>query len=99
MRWLLMMVLTIACSVQAAFAQSSKPSTVPATATPAALVELHGVIDEYSSDLLIKRFNQAKQQGAKTIIVELNTPGGLVRSALDLTRFLRSQSDVHTIAY
>ncbi|HYO10772.1 MAG TPA: hypothetical protein VER17_17545 [Tepidisphaeraceae bacterium] len=75
---------------------SSRPAT---TAGPAAVVTLEGVVDDFSRDSLFKRFREAKAAGAKTIILKLDTPGGLVSAAMDITRFLRSQDDVRTVAY
>ncbi len=74
-------------------------SSRPSVATPAAVVVLKGEIDDYSRDAVIKRINQAKADGAKTVILVLNTPGGLVFPAQDITHFLRAQKDVHTIAF
>src|SRR5687768_4564393 len=92
-------------------AATTSPATTPApikfttttsSATQpvrAAVVVLEGVIDEYSRDSLFKRFDKAKADGAQTIILKLNTPGGLVSAAMDITRMLRGQSDVKTIAF
>jgi membrane-bound serine protease (ClpP class) len=66
---------------------------------PAVVITLQGVIDDYSRDALFKRFAEAKRLGAKVIILKLNTPGGLVTAGLDISRFLKQQSDVHVIAY
>ena len=71
--------------------------TVPNT--PAAVVGLSGEIDDFNRDSFFKRFRTAKSNGAKTIIVEIDTWGGLVTAGLDISRFLKSQSEVHTIAY
>ena len=85
-------------------AQTTAPlTTAPATTAPggkqAAVIVIDGVIDTYTHDTLIKRFAAAKAAGAKTIILKLNTPGGLVSPALDISSFLRSQDDLHTIAF
>src|SRR4051794_7822796 len=71
---------------------------IPAT-QPAAVVQLFGVVDESSRAALFRHFAAAKAAGATTIILEENTPGGLVTAALDITRFLRSQNDVRTVAF
>jgi membrane-bound serine protease (ClpP class) len=63
------------------------------------VVPLRGEIDDYNRDSFERRFNQARAMGAKVVIVRLNTYGGLVTSGLDLSRFLKNQKDVHTIAY
>jgi membrane-bound serine protease (ClpP class) len=83
-------------SLSARAADTPPPPSAP---TPAAVVRLEGKIDDYSRDTFIRRFNQAKTAGAKTIVVDLDTYGGLVTSGLDLSRFLKNQSDVHTVAY
>jgi membrane-bound serine protease (ClpP class) len=64
----------------------------------AAVVGLSGEIDDYNRDSFFRRFNQAKADGATTIIVEIDTWGGLVTAGLDISRFLKNQ-EVHTIAY
>src|SRR5947207_8826969 len=68
-------------------------------ATAAAVVRLEGKVDDYNRDRFFKQFNQAKAVGAKVIIVDLDTYGGLVTSGLDISRFLKSQNDVRTIAF
>ena len=62
--------------------------------TPAAIVRIEGKIDDYNRDTFFRRFNQAKAAGAKVVIVDLDTYGGLVTSGLDISRFLKSQTDV-----
>src|SRR4051812_14116559 len=86
-------------------ARGEQPQTVPAAATPpaaptpAVVITLKGVIDDYSRDALIKRFDEARALGAKVVILKLNTPGGLVAAGLDISRFLKQQDDLHIIAY
>lgn len=65
----------------------------------AAIVPLVGEIDDYSRDDLIKRFEKAKQMGAKTIIVSIDSPGGMVTSSMEISRYLKRQTDVRTIAF
>jgi membrane-bound serine protease (ClpP class) len=82
------------------FAQTAPSVGTGATASrPASVIVFDGVVDDYSRDMLFKRWAQAKAGGAGTIILELTTPGGLVTSGLDISRFLRGQTDVHTIAF
>jgi membrane-bound serine protease (ClpP class) len=82
----------------AALAQTM-PTTAPATGGAAAIIDVHGPIDDYTRDSLFRKFAQAKSAGAKTIILDLDTPGGLVTAGLDISLFLRGQTDVHTIAF
>lgn len=67
--------------------------------TPTVVITLTGEIDDYARDNLFRRFAQARAMGAHTIILELDTPGGLVTSGLNITEFLRSLDDLHVIAY
>jgi membrane-bound serine protease (ClpP class) len=66
---------------------------------PAAVVSLVGEIDDYSRDDLIKRVEKAKTMGAKVIIVSIDSPGGMVTSSMEISRYLKRQTDVHTIAF
>ena len=66
---------------------------------PAAVVPLTGEIDDYSRNDLIRRFDQARALGAKVIIIDIDSPGGLVTASLDISRFLKRQDDVRTIAF
>jgi len=66
---------------------------------PAAIVPLTGQIDDYSRDGLVRRFDKARALGAKVVVVEIDSPGGLVTSSMDISRFLKRQDDVHTIAF
>lgn len=66
---------------------------------PAAIVPLVGQIDDYSRDDLIKRFEKAKAMGAKVIIVSIDSPGGVVTPSMEISRYLKRQSDVRTIAF
>ena len=90
-------VLLLACA--APLARAQEPAGRKLDPNPAAVVVLEGPIDNYSRDNFVRRFNQAKATGAKTIIVDIDTYGGLVTAGLDLSRFLKSQSDVRTIAF
>ena len=64
-------------------------TTLPA-GSPAAVIRLEGKIDDYNRDGFFNRFNQAKAAGAKVVIIDLDTYGGLVTSGLDISRFLKN---------
>src|SRR4051812_5857561 len=66
---------------------------------PAAVIPIRGEINDYSRDAFMRRLSKARGLGAKVIIVQLDTPGGLVTSALDISRTLRGLRDVRTIAF
>jgi membrane-bound serine protease (ClpP class) len=81
------------------FAQSTAPAAEASSDNKAAVIVIDGVIDAYTHDTLVRRFRDARAAGAKTVIIKLNTPGGLVSPALDISSFIRGQSDVRTIAF
>jgi membrane-bound serine protease (ClpP class) len=80
----------------AARAAPPPPATQPA---PAAIVSMVGEVNDYTRDSLKKQFAKARAAGAKTVIVHVDTFGGLVTSALEIATFIRNQTDLHTIAY
>lgn len=78
----------------------AQSKSVPATpGQPAAVVSLVGEIDDYSRDDLIRRIEKAKTLGAKVIIVSIDSPGGMVTSSMEISRYLKRQTDVRTIAF
>ena len=82
-------------------APASAPTTAVATTPPekAAVISLSGQVDDYSRKDLFRRFERARAMGAKVIIIRIDTYGGLVTAGMDISRFLRDQSEVHTIAF
>src|SRR4051812_16576132 len=82
-------------ALRPAFAQT----TVPATSHKAVVIAIDGKIDETTVRDVEKRFAQARQLGADTVILRLDTPGGLAIAGLDISRFLKQQDDLHVIAY
>jgi membrane-bound serine protease (ClpP class) len=66
---------------------------------PAAVIPIRGEINDYSRDAFLRRLTKARALGAKVIIIQLDTPGGLVTSALDISRTIRGLRDIRTIAF
>ena len=97
-RSLLILAMLLAGGLPAALGQQTRPATRPANG-PVAVVALHGAIDNYSKDTFIRHFEQARAAGAKTVIIDLDTYGGLVQSGLELSHFIKNQTDVHTVVY
>src|SRR4051794_32732354 len=81
-------------------AQTTQPATAGTTAsTPTAVIELSGKIDDWERDMLFRRFDEARRAGAKTVILQIDTYGGLVTSGLDISRYIKRQTDLHTIGF
>ncbi len=79
---------------------ASQPTTNPTKAGKVAIIPMEEAIDDYTFSKLEKRIAQAKRDQVDTIILQLNTPGGAVGAALDITRLLKKESEnFHTVAY
>ncbi len=65
-----------------------------------ALLPIEGTIDDILRDSLKRRIDAARTDGHRVLIFELNTPGGLVSSALDICRVIKSQPpEIRTVAW
>jgi membrane-bound serine protease (ClpP class) len=65
----------------------------------AVVITLAGEINEYNRDALFRRFDDAKKLGAKVVILNIDTYGGLLTSGLEISRFIKRQGDLHVVAY
>ncbi|PLC49043.1 serine protease [Pollutimonas subterranea] len=62
-------------------------TTVPANSTPTVLVlQVDGIISPPSSDFIVRGLQQAAQEQAALIVIELDTPGGLDSSMRSIVR-------------
>src|SRR5690606_10327796 len=60
-------------------------STTMPTGNKAVVIDLVGPIDLYSRDRLFDRLDKARELGVDHIILKINTYGGRVDAALDIT--------------
>jgi membrane-bound serine protease (ClpP class) len=100
---LVLAVFILAITAYAQTQPSTRPSTQPSKPEltgpqKAAVVVLQGEIDDYNRDMVMKRFADARSAGAKVVILSIDTYGGMVTSGLDISRFIKQQSDLHTVA-
>ncbi len=72
-------------------------STLP-TGANVAILKVEGMIYGYTLESLRDRVNQAVQGGASLIVIELDTPGGTVDSALKISKYIKSMT-VPTVAW
>jgi membrane-bound serine protease (ClpP class) len=75
------------------------PAFATDTGGKAAIVQLSGEINDFSRDQLFKHFQEARDLGAKTVILNLDTYGGLVTAGQEISRFLKRQDDLHVICF
>ena len=64
-----------------------------------AIVPLRGQIDDYSRNDFFRRFERAKSMGARVVIVSIDSPGGLVTPSMEISRFLKREDGVRTVAF
>lgn len=77
-------------------------SAQPATQANArgAIIPISGTINDVVRDSIQRRIDAARNDGANVLIFEMDTPGGLVSSALDICRIIKSQPDhIRTVAW
>jgi membrane-bound serine protease (ClpP class) len=66
----------------------------------AVLVPIHGEINDIQAASVKRRVDEALGAGAKIIVFEMNTPGGMVTSALDICHTIKGLPDeLHTVAW
>lgn len=59
-----------------------------------AIIALHDdMIDDVTTSSLKRRADAAIREGAKILVLELNTPGGMVSSSVDIAKYLRNLSE------
>src|SRR6185312_7011457 len=95
-RWAAIFSVILVCGTVRADAQATADKS---SGQPVAILTLVGEIDDYSRDNLLRRFEQAKAMGAKVVIIDIDSPGGLVTSSMDISRYLKRQDGIRTIAF
>ncbi|MFH1745456.1 MAG: NfeD family protein [Planctomycetota bacterium] len=75
-------------------------ATAQAESPAAVVIPIRGEINDVLKGSIERRLEAALDDGAKTIIFEMDTPGGLVTSALDICRMIKNlPEDVVTVAW
>lgn len=81
--------------------QGPMPATAStdAPAKRAVVITIDGPIDDYTKGVLFRRFATARAMNADVVILQIDTYGGLVTSALEMSRFIKRQDDLHVVAF
>jgi membrane-bound serine protease (ClpP class) len=94
--------LAAVCAVAGAFMaigaeipQASQPSQAP----HAAIITIKDEINDVTLESLKRRVAQARQAGATLVVFEMDTPGGLVHSALEICTFIKNTTDIKIVAW
>lgn len=65
-----------------------------------AIIPIHGEIDDIMTRSLQRRIDEARQAGVNLLIFDMDTPGGLVTSALDICRLIKGlPPEIRTVAW
>ena len=94
-----MSLLTAASRPARAVEPATGPSEAANTNGTAVVITIDGQIDDYTKGVLFRRFEKARSLNADTVILQIDTYGGLVTSALEMSRFLKRQNDLHVVAF
>jgi len=90
------------CCAQVCLAEPNQPAfVVPSEHGRAVVIVCDEMIDDGLYESIRRRSEQALAEGATTIIYEINTFGGLVKSALSIWDYLMHEVNprAHTVAY
>ncbi len=75
----------------------ASPKDLPAGV--AAIIPIRDELTDVTVDGLKRRLNLARDRGATLLVFELDTPGGLVTSALAIADLIKGLTDVKTVAW
>ncbi len=67
--------------------------------TRAAIVTIEDEINDVTFLSLKRRIEEARASGVGLVVFEMDTPGGLVSSALDICTYIKNISDLKTVAW
>ncbi|MGD0462836.1 MAG: hypothetical protein ABSB74_10145 [Tepidisphaeraceae bacterium] len=96
---LLAVICALALAMRPARAADGPAASAPAADRKTVVITLAGEVDDYNRDQLFRRFDDAKKLGAKVVILNIDTYGGLLTSGLEISRFVKRQGDLHVVAY
>lgn len=78
---------------------AEQPQRLRAPGDRAIVIELDGDVDDFMHRMLVRQMQQARDLGVDTVILEIRTYGGLVQTALEMSRFIKQQDDLYIIVY
>jgi membrane-bound serine protease (ClpP class) len=96
-RAIVMLSVLLVLGASLALGQAEKPAGERG-ASPVFVIPIRGAIDDVVLESLKRRVAMAEAAGAKTVVLEMDTPGGLVSSALSICTFLKT-TKMQTVAW
>jgi membrane-bound serine protease (ClpP class) len=86
--------------VPVALAEEADESTAASPGADAAILSLHGVIDPVMVYSLERRIAEAREKGVSIIVFDMDTPGGLVTSSIEIADLIKNlPHDIKTVAW
>lgn len=67
--------------------------------TRVVVIPIEGEINGITLWALKQRMERAKSEGVEVVVIRLDTPGGLLMSALQISETIKSAQNIHTVAY
>ena len=93
-------ILALVVLVAASFPALGQASAATGPAShDAVVITVEGPINDYTKQRLFSRFDKARALGAGTVVLRIDSYGGLVTAGLDISRFLKRQDGLHVIAF
>lgn len=89
----------VALSAMLAYGEPTSADESPKSGVKAAILTLHDEITDITTDSLRRRIDIAKAEGATIIVLDLDTPGGLVTSSIEIADLLRNLEGIKTVAW
>lgn len=83
----------------AGVADDAGPEKAPPKFQRPVLIRFHGPIGNLSERFFHRKLEKARQQGADLLIVEIDSPGGLLHTSLDLATELKDVTWARTVAF
>lgn len=76
-----------------------EPPVSPGPPRIGAILPIRDMLTDVTVESLKRRIEEARAAGAKVIVFELDTPGGLVTSAIAIADLIKQLTDVKTVAW
>jgi len=99
-RWFFASCAGVLCAVWAVDRVAQRADAEPSTGgVKGAILPLQGEITDVTVESLRRRIDEAQKSGATVIVLDMDTPGGLVTSSIAIADLLRNLSGIKTVAW
>ncbi|MCH7700322.1 MAG: ATP-dependent Clp protease proteolytic subunit [Planctomycetes bacterium] len=95
----LALAVTPTVNVAVAAPDSSDADSISAAGVRGAIIPIMGEITDVTTRSIKRRVEAFRADGVGLIVFELNTPGGMVSSAIDICDYIKNLTDVTTVAW